>query len=262
MCFTRVSAIAAIATASSAFATVTPGTLFGDSYIVKKGSGGSARFFSVLDVYIRCSSSSDIISGGILSGSSYESHFTMNQGLAFVHSNNAGLGSGIDAWKPATGQASWDSFITCGWRDQDEAARNSTPSPDWPTAGSSEVLPSGTSLSFTTPCTVGHYNGQTGSINTAKTASDIAGNGITVGQRLDNHWMIGRFAVDVTQTDPNTPVTGPLTMSLKFFVAGKNNGTVTFPMCRFDYTLNFAVPAPGAVALMGLAGVMGRRRSA
>ena len=43
----HVSIAAAAATAvlsASAFATVTPGTLFGDSYIVKDGAGASAKF--------------------------------------------------------------------------------------------------------------------------------------------------------------------------------------------------------------------------
>ncbi|MFZ4723755.1 MAG: hypothetical protein ACOYMI_11475, partial [Phycisphaerales bacterium] len=57
------------------------------------------------------------------------------------------------------------------------------------------------------------------------------------------------------------------TMTLKFAIAGKQNGTTTFTGAtstagRFNYTLAFAVPAPGAVALVGLAGVIGRRRKA
>ena len=54
-------------------------------------------------------------------------------------------------------------------------------------------------------------------------------------------------------------------MTLKFAVAGKQNGTTTFTGAtqaagRFQYTLNFAVPAPGAAALVGLAGLVIRRR--
>ena len=45
-----------------------------------------------------------------------------------------------------------------------------------------------------------------------------------------------------------------------------NNGTSTFTGAtqaagRFDYTLTYAVPAPGAAALVGLAGMIVRRRS-
>jgi xanthosine utilization system XapX-like protein len=54
---------------------------------------------------------------------------------------------------------------------------------------------------------------------------------------------------------------------MKFAIAGKNNGTTTFTGAtqaagRFSYTLTYAaVPAPGAAALVGLAGMIVRRRS-
>jgi hypothetical protein len=56
------------------------------------------------------------------------------------------------------------------------------------------------------------------------------------------------------------------TMTLKFAIAGKQNGSTTFTGAtstagRFNSTLNFAVPAPGAAALVGLAGLMTRRRA-
>ena len=53
-----VGVVAAMSGAQVAMATVTPGTLFGDSYIVTDG----AKTYSVLDVYIKCSSAADIIS--------------------------------------------------------------------------------------------------------------------------------------------------------------------------------------------------------
>ena len=104
-------------------------------------------------------------------------------------------------------------------------------------------------------------------MNTAKAATNISGNGITAGQSLTNYWMVGRWVLDVTQADVNTPVSGPLTMTIQFAVAGKNNGTTTFTGAtqaagRFNTTLNFAVPAPGAAALVGLAGMVTRRRRA
>ena len=122
----------------------------------------------------------------------------------------------------------------------------------------------GASTSTNPYAKAGQYSG-TGAVNTAKATTTIAGNGITAGQSLTNYWMIGRFTIDVTQADPNTPVTGPLTLSMKFAIAGKNNGTNTFTGAtqaagRFDYTLTYAVPAPGAAALVGLAGLISRRR--
>ena len=79
------------------------------------------------------------------------------------------------------------------------------------------------------------------------------------------------MAQGVPQTDTEAgvdvaPITEQLTMTLKFGIAGKNNGTTTFTGAtqaagRFDYTLTYAVPAPGAAALVGLAGMIVRRRS-
>jgi len=52
------SSLASLALTAASFATVTPTTLFGDSYLVSDG----ARTYSVLDVYIKGSSANDIIS--------------------------------------------------------------------------------------------------------------------------------------------------------------------------------------------------------
>ena len=269
-------ALAATTLSASAFATVTPSTVYGDAYIVKDGSGASARFYSVLDVYIKGSSSADIISS-TFGVAAYTSAYTMNQGDAFVQSPSSGNNN---SWLPAAGTTAWDSFVTCGNRDQASAstALGMQLDTNWGAGTGSSInsaagtggagwYPSVGASTTTNPyAKVGNYNGQTGSINTAKAASNIAGNGITAGQSLDNYWMIGRFAIDVTQADPSVPVAGPKTMTLKFAIAGKQNGTTTFTGAtstagRFNYTLNFAVPAPGAAALVGLAGLMVRRRA-
>ncbi|MBM4007952.1 MAG: hypothetical protein FJ292_10450, partial [Planctomycetes bacterium] len=92
-------AAVALALTSASFATVTPGTLFGDSYILKDGEGASARFYSVLDVYIKGSNASDIIAS-TFGVTAYTSAFTMNQGDAFVQSN----GGANSAWLPSAAQ--------------------------------------------------------------------------------------------------------------------------------------------------------------
>jgi hypothetical protein len=263
-------AVAALGIAASAFATVTPTTLFGDSYIVKDGAGASARFYSVLDVYIKGSSASDIISS-TFGVSAYTSAYTMNQGDAFVQSNGDGTNN---SWKPAAGTTSWDSFVTNGNRDQASAASALQLQLDsnWG-AGTGAAIAGinggagwypavGASTSTNPYARIGFYNGDTSGINTAKTASNIAGNGVTVGQNLNNHWMIGRFTIEVTGLSD----TAVKTMTLKFAIAGKQNGTTTFTGAtstagRFNYTLAFAVPAPGAAALIGLAGLIARRRA-
>ena len=285
MARTAIVAAAAAGLTASAFATVTPTTVFGDSYIIKDGSGSSARFYSVLDVYIKGSSAADIISS-TFGVTAWVSSYTQDQGKAFVQTN----GSASNSWLPTNDDGKdWDSYVTCGARVQgsDNTLAGGKAGflgmqldTNWAGASSGSVIvgqaggagwyPSiGASTSSNPYCRVGYNGGTsatTGYWNTAKATSTIAGNGIAVGQSLSNHWMIGRFVVDVTQSDPSTPLTGPLTMSLKFAIAGKNNGTTTFTGAtassgRFNYTLNFAVPAPGAAALVGLAGLMTRRRA-
>ena len=274
-------AAAATVLSASAFATVTPGTLYGDSYIVKDGAGATARFYSVMDVYIKCSSSADIISS-TFGVSAYTSSYTQNQGKAFVQTN----GNAASSWLPTNNDGKvFDSFVTCGARVQGSSttladgqagflnlqldtnwAGSSTGEQIVGQAGGAGWYPSiGASTSTNPYAKAGQYSG-TGSVNTAKAASNITGNGITAGQSLTNYWMVGRWVVDVTQSDPNTPVSGPLTMTMQFAIAGKNNGTTTFTGAtqtagRFSTTLNFAVPAPGAAALVGLAGLIVRRRS-
>ena len=54
-----ISATAAVALASSAFATVS-GTLVADAYIVKDGAGANAVFYSVIDLYIKGNNLGDV----------------------------------------------------------------------------------------------------------------------------------------------------------------------------------------------------------
>jgi hypothetical protein len=277
---TFAAAAATVALSASAFATVTPGTLFGDSYIVKDGSGASAKFYSVMDVYIRCSSSADIISS-TFGVTAYQSVY---QGKSFMQS---GANQATSSWLPINDDGKgWDSYVTTGCRVQGSNTSLASGQAgflgmqldtNWSsasnggqivgTAGGAGWYPSiGASTSTNPYAKAGQYTG-TGAVNTAKATTNIAGNGITAGQSLTNYWMVGRFTIDVTQTDVNTPVTGPLTLSMKFAIAGKNNGTTTFTGAtqtsgRFDYTLTYAVPAPGAAALVGLAGMIVRRRRA
>ena len=91
-----ITAVSVLALSASAFATVTPGTLFGDSYIVKDGEGASAKFYSVMDVYIKCSSSADIISS-TFGVTAYQSSYTQNQGKSFMQSANQAVAA---SWLP------------------------------------------------------------------------------------------------------------------------------------------------------------------
>ena len=271
---TSIAALAATTLSASAFATVTPGTLFGDSYIVTD----TVRTYAVMDVYLKCSSSADIISS-TFGVTAFVSSYTLNNGKEFKQSANQAVAS---SWLPVNNDGSvWDSFVTAGCRVQGSDttlasgqagflgmqldtnwASTSTGGRIDGQAGGAGWYPSVGASTTTNPyAKAGQYSG-TGSVNTAKATSTIAGNGITAGQSLSNYWMIGRFSIEVTgDSATNNQVT------MQFAVAGKNNGTTTFTGAtqtagRFTYTLTYAsVPAPGAAALVGLAGVMVRRRS-
>ena len=269
-----ITAVSVLALSASAFATVTPGTLFGDSYIVTD----TVRTYAVMDVYIKCSSSADIISS-TFGVTAYNSSYSLNNGKEFKQSANQASAS---SWLPVNNDGSaWDSFVTTGCRVQGSDttlasgqagflgmqldtnwASTSTGGRIDGSAGGAGWYPSIGASTTTNPyAKAGQYSG-TGSVNTAKATSTIAGNGITAGQSLSNYWMIGRFSIEVTGDSATNN-----TVSLQFAVAGKNNGTTTFTGAtqtagRFNYTLTYAaVPAPGAAALVGLAGMIVRRRS-
>ena len=270
---TFAAAAATVVLSASAFATVTPGTLFGDSYIVTD----TVRTYAVMDVYLKCSSSADIISS-TFGVTAYQSSYTLNNGKEFKQSVNQASAS---SWLPVNNDGSvWDSFVTTGCRVQGSDttlaggqagflgmqldtnwASTSTGGRIDGQAGGAGWYPSIGASTTTNPyAKAGQYSG-TGSVNTAKATSTIAGNGITAGQSLTNYWMIGRFSIEVTgDSATNNQV------SMQFAIAGKNNGTTTFTGAtqtagRFTYTLTYAsVPAPGAAALVGIAGLISRRR--
>ena len=264
---TSLSFVSALALSASAFATVTPGTLFGDSYIVtaivpdgSTFSGTTTRTYSVMDVYLKCSSSADIISS-TFGVTAYQSSYTLNNGKEFKQSVNQAVAA---SWLPVNNDGSvWDSFVTTGCRVQGSDttlasgqagflgmqldtnwASTSTGGRIVGQAGGAGWYPSiGASTSTNPYCKAGQYQG-TGSVNTAKATTNIVGNGITAGQSLTNYWMIGRFTIDVTGDSATNN-----TLTLKFAVAGKNNGTTTFTGAtqsagRFNYTLTFAQGIP------------------
>ncbi|NDC75975.1 hypothetical protein EBZ70_12045 [bacterium] len=78
MARTAIVAASAAALTATAFATVTPTTLFGDSYIVVDG----AKTYSVLDVYVKGSNANDIISS-TFGVTAYVSSYTLNNGKTF-----------------------------------------------------------------------------------------------------------------------------------------------------------------------------------
>jgi len=246
-----VGVVAALSGAQLAQATVTPGTLFGDSYIVTDGP----KAYAVMDVYIKCSSSADIISS-VFGVSSYQSSFTLNNASCFAQSADQASAS---SWRPCNNDGSaWDSYLTCGARvqgtDPCEACATICPTLDtnWASsssgcqvvgqAGGAGWYPCIGASTSTNPYARAGSNGGNGSCpswwNTAKCTATITGNGITPGQSLNNYWMVGRFSIDITAGS----IVGVPTLTLQFCIAGKNNGTTTFTGAtqaagRFNYTL-------------------------
>jgi hypothetical protein len=122
MRLSALTAVTAVALASSAFATVET-KLYADTYIVKDGSGASAKFYSVLDVYAKGNHLGDTLGGSILGVSSYSMIARTSLGTAtsdiFVHGGSAGNG-----WLPTDDAATkWDSFIAAGNRAQGSKAK-------------------------------------------------------------------------------------------------------------------------------------------
>jgi hypothetical protein len=251
-----VGVVAAMSGAQVAMATVTPGTLFGDSYIVKDGEGASARYYAVMDVYIKCSNSADII-GSVSCVAAFPRSIKTQPDKCFQHSNRGAT----NCWLPTNDDGVvWDSFVTNGCRVQGSSGTlaggfggfldlqlSVTPNGQpidcckVPEGGWYPAI--GASTSTNPYAKAGHYGG-TGAVNTAKATTTIAGNGIIAGQSLTNYWMVGRFTIDVTgdyATDN--------TLSMQFCINGKNNGTTTIigatqTAGQFNYTLTYAAPAP------------------
>ena len=269
---TFVAAAFAAGLAASASATITGNAVSGDSYLVNDGG----RTYSVLDVYIKSNNANDVVAS-VYGVAAYKAEWTQLQGRDFKHT--AGT-----SWNPnSPDAASWDSFVTTGMRVQTADEDGATPialtadpgfsnfnstSPTsnnrlrGPTSGNGPGwFPAAGANPASNPYSrVGYYNGQSGPINTAKASSNIAGNGINAGQSLDNMFMIGRFTIDITGAEADL-----FTMKLKFAMTGVSNGATvsgsTNANFRVDSTLTFAqVPAPAAAALLGLAGLVTRRR--
>jgi hypothetical protein len=122
MRLSALTAVTAVAFASSAFATVET-KLYADTYIVKDGSGASARFYSVLDIYAKGNHLADSVGCSLLGLSTHPAIFKTNHGTAtsdiFVHGGSTGNG-----WLPTDSAAkSWDSFIAAGNRSQGANAK-------------------------------------------------------------------------------------------------------------------------------------------
>jgi MYXO-CTERM domain-containing protein len=161
-------------------------------------------------------------------------------GNMFYHKDNASYNSGVlqqefGTWNPSqTGNAAanrpFDSYLTIG--NQAVGTNPTQADPSWPSAGGSwdrADLPSGFNIGWFNP-NPPNFQGRVGV--GANTATDV---------------RLGQFVVDAGADGG--------TWSLR---VGYNSGVQGAPVQFGDGS--FSLPAPGALALLGLAGLAGRRR--
>jgi hypothetical protein len=263
----HLTALATALLASPALASVTK-SLIADSYIVTDGTGPGPRVLAVMDVFVQCSSAGDRVTG-VFGASGRPNAFRLSNGKTFQHSNAT---ESIDAWKPATHERSWDSYLTIGCRDQSAAVETSLDMPGWSGASNAgqilaEAETSGPGwypwlgAEGNPYARAGAYNGQSERVNRAKTSAWIAGNGIDPGQCLDNLCMIARFAIDVTGDGATDN-----TLRLRLAIASADDGassTAGSPghIDLYEQTLTFAsIPTPGVCALITAAALALRSR--
>jgi len=273
---------------SSAMATVTGTTAFGDAYIVTDG----AKKYSVLDVYMKSNNANDVFSS-VAGVSAYKASWILqekvgsgtaaNSAVVFRHAGNSSWNANYAAASNASynpTSAQWDSFVTTGMRVQDADAYGATPialtsdpgfsnmntanagkitgattgnGPGWyPAAGANPA---------TNPyCKFGYYNGAS---NLAKATTTIAGNGIAAGGSLDNHFMIARLAIDTADMVAGTTYTFKMQFTFSCVSDGVTKNGSTDANFRVSQSLTFAaVPGPGALAAVSLAAFLRRRRTA
>lgn len=249
---------------SASFATIS-NQLAADSYLFNEGG----KTYAAMDVYVVCGNANDIIAS-VFGTSNYNSLFTASK--SFVH-------TGGSNWSPTNNDGlRADSFVTAGARAQGSdntlaggkagflsmqgdsnfanfsTAAATTISNATGSVGAGWYPTVGANTSSNPYARVGYSNN--GAL--AKAATTIAGNNLAAGASLDNKWMIGHFVIEATSAAE--------TFRLRFAVAGKNNGATTVTGAtnaayRYEATFTFAsVPAPGAAALIGLAGAVSARR--
>jgi hypothetical protein len=304
-------------------------TLVADTYIVKQGSGATAKFYSVLDIYVKGNHVGDAMGASVLGAGTHGVVFATSQATGVTRDASGKVTAGAvtgdifvqsdgSGWLPTNNSGSaWDSFIAVGNRGQGTAARvtnrastvkdqgqaaNMTAASGFSqmSVAGSNFIDSGTTsgwfsafggngystagasenpfarLNLYNDSTAANYpdlvraglNTSKGALQNGTTTAGAAaiGSGVA-GATLDFHWMMGRFAIEVTGKDASERIT----MNAQFNMVGKNGtaaeaGTTFTGATTASYKVSnffaFAVPAPGAAALLGAAGLLSRRRKA
>lgn len=248
---------AATLVAAGSFATGCHAAVVGISATNYQVIDGSRRF-SVMDVYVDCTGAFDKLVnfyGTSTSTSLVRTALngTPNGGNSSLVSNGAGFAqSSGTGWMPSSGASgvAWDSFVTIGSRTQADA--------DGLVAGDSYFTNRDTIGAETV---AGGNNAQGAFAGAGWYTSIPTGSHVYAGSYGDLRIMLGRFAVETT----NLSATDVLTLQFKGNVSMKVNGTFagggTTVQPTFDQTFTYGfVPAPGALAVLGLAGLSRSRR--
>ena len=276
--------VAAGVLAAGAGATVSS-TLVADAYIVREGAGASARFYAVLDVYVKGNHLGDNVNGptGLSGVNPHQVVFATNKAEGVTRdaagrivsgsiSSDVFVQSDDSSWNPnSCSAAEWDSFVTCGSRNQCECItvragnrrcqsiqpasgftqfdvarsnfiNNGSDSGWWSALGSNGYSSGGASENpFGRISLYNSYWDSTypdldrthlksrgelvsGSVSASSAWSArrrsnlVAGSPGVGGVSLADHWMLGRFSVDVTSSD----LGDPLTLNVQFNMFGKN----------------------------------------
>ncbi len=264
---------ASLVVATSAQAAVT-GYSGVQTYMTKVVSGVT-RTYSAIDVFVDCNNAADYIvnvygqrassatksvistvKNGVINAAT-ATNATAANGLMF----NQGTGTN-KGWGPDFDNADglFDSFVTIGGRTQEEAANPDT----------GNGLSKDPSFANYSSSTSGFGTLRTGTTSTTDDGpgwySADPNNAMNkAGSYADLKIMLGHFVVDVTNllgTGPGGAFTNTLTLTFNGNITIKVGG-VTQQQPQFANSFNFLtpIPAPGAVALIGLAVLVSRRRA-
>jgi len=217
-----------------------------------------AHRYSVIDVYVSCSGAYDKLVnfyGTSSSTSIVRTGFngSLNTGSSLTASNSVGFAqvSGT-GWMPSADAAgvAWDSFVTIGERAQDAAS--------FVVAGDSYF----TNRNVIGAETVAGGNNSQGSYAGAGWyTTSPTGSHVYAGTYGDMRLMLGRFAVEVTNLSAADVLTLQFKGNISMKVNGSSAGAGTTVQPSFNETFTYGfVPAPGALGLLALAGLPGRRR--
>jgi len=249
------------------------------TYMTKVVSGVT-RTYSAIDVFVDCNNAADYIVnvyGQRASSATKSVISTVKNGVSnAATATNATAANGVlfnqgtgtnKGWAPDYDNADglFDSFATIGGRTQDAAGN-----PD-----SGNQLAKDPSFANYSSSTSGF-----GTLRTGTTSTTDAGPGWysadpnnamnKAGSYADLKIMLGHFVVDVTDyvgTSNSIQLSFLATYTIKIggTVQQQNRtspGSPTQTTSSVPLTFDFLVPAPGAIALVGLAGLVSRRRKA